>query len=509
MKRIIATLMALLMLTVSFGAVAEAVEPADARVTTTITLSDVATEFSGEPAIDQVIADVLNAVTITTYEQDGESYFAIGMKQESGAVADLLTMGFAQKGEDTYINSNILGNTIVVAQDEIVPVMERLIDIFVQLGVLTEDDARAMKAELPEIMDMALAEMNASAAAEEMLAAMDFSAMNFDALMKLFDTIGSKIVQSEMDILPRNCDPAVAMYTMTMTPEEMNGIFTAVLQFVKDNPELANAIAAAIDFDNTIAPQMGGVVEGDVDFITVIDQLMAAFADAEIYGGDVVIRYWFDEDGMPVAVEAVAPMAGEEEPTNMTMNYTRLTIANGVAHSFVMGVPGSDITVNAVLADASVKVNFAIAENGETLLDMFFDYADRSTEAKQAADLKVEINIADAVVNDGFGNVTTGETINMVFDITAETVAQGWMYNEDVAVTFSLNGKEYVTVNIESQCGEAGASITQGDVVRLAELNDADFVNWFIGVFNGLESWLFNAIFALPASFMNLMNTGF
>ena len=521
MKKLIATLLALLMLTASFGAAAEGLADyvqedykqtaidMGRRVTTTIALSDVASDFIGDPAVDQVIADLLKALTITVYTQGDENYYAIGMAQESGDVADLLTLGVAVQGEDAYLMSNLIGGTIVVAQDEVVPLMERLVDVFVQMCFLTEDDAAAFKAQLPEVMDMVMQEVGMSVAAEEMLNNIDVTALNYNALLNIVSMAAGKLTEAEVDVLPKNCDTAVAMYTMTLTPDEMNSISAAAFQFIKDNPDLAEAIATYIDFDGTIAPSMSGVVEGNMDFMTFIDTMMAEMTEANLFAGDVVYRYWVGEDGMPVAMDAVAPINADGETVNMTMNYTRMTLNSAVAHSFIMSADGADVTVNAVVAEGSVKVSLAFAENGETIMDVYVDYTDCSDAAyPAAADVKVEITMSDAVIDDGYGNVSTSDIV-IALDISTRTAFQGWDFTESTAIGFSLNGKHYLTLNVNTQSSEAGASITAGNVVRPAALTDAEFVNWFIGAFNNLYSWLYTAMYALPASVMNLINTGF
>ena len=104
MKKMLATLLALMLLAMPFSGLAETV-PADTldlsamfanveevdyytqaleagrRLNFSVNISDVAEDFTGEPAVDQVIADVLNALDITGYVQGEETVFAIRMEQ--------------------------------------------------------------------------------------------------------------------------------------------------------------------------------------------------------------------------------------------------------------------------------------------------------------------------------------------------------------------------------------------------------------------------------------------
>lgn len=505
MKKFIATLLALLMLTASFGAVAQAEDLFEQRLTSTITLSDVASVIVGDRAVDQVIGDVLNALTITAYEQGDEVYYALGMRQESGDVAELLTMGIAQEGDDLYIASNLIGGTIVISPEDIEPLVNRLIDVFVQLGFIDESDARMIQSELPAIMEMMEQEMAASINADALLAGLDPASLNLDALMAAVSAIGNKVTVGEVGVLPRNCDAAQSMLTLTLTPEDVNSIVAACLQFIIDNPALSDALATSMDFDNTIAPQFAGIVDGRMDLNTLLSMLIEEIDELEIFSGNVVARVWLDADSMPVAMEAVLPI----DYDNLTLNYTRLTMSDAVAHTFVMAFPGGDITMNFVGDEDNMKVNMAVAADGVTMMSVAVDYADRSTLLTDAYDARVEFSISEVAINGGYSYSRNTNMITISLDIDSEKEYQALGYVQNDAIAVSLNGREYFTVNVNSVSGERGASITEGNVVRPAALSDADFANWFIGVYSGLSNWLLSAIYAMPSSVINLINTGF
>lgn len=569
MKKMTAWLLALLMMVMPFAGLAEADDasvPATAldlasflsaeevsnyyddaiaagrRVTTTLTLSNVATDFTGEAAVDQVIADVLNALNITVYQQGDETYFAIGMKQESGEVADLLTMGFAMAGDDGYFASNLIGGTIVLSADEVVPVCERLMDMFVMIGFIEEEAAEELKAELPELIEQIKAEYAAAMDAATATADIDILTMNYTALTDYIAKITGKVVVSEVTMQPKNSDPAVSMATVTLTPAEMNEMLAAFLQFIKDNPDFADAVAAEMDFENTFAMEFSGVAGETVTFTEFLDQLIEESAKTEVFSGDVVYRIWLGEDGIPVAMDAVAPMAveevnaaevsdaeeagvtvSEEAPTQkITLNYTRLTLNDGVAHSAVVDVDGAaSLTANVVIKDKAVNIGFAMAEAGETLLDMKIDVTNRSAENLMAADVVVDLTVNEATVGVSAytyvgDEVTTypveqveNASFNVKVAFTSDTVLNGVDFVEKDTITISVKGKDYCTINAECLTSDFGASIMTGKVVRPAELSDADFANWFVGVYNSLYSWAGSLMYALPTSFMNLMTTGY
>jgi len=137
MRKLIALLMALMLCAMPFAGVAEeenswidalvdALNAEEAqnylqnaiaagrRVTTTISVEDIADTFIGEPAIDHVIADLLGALQITTYEQDDEIAFALSMKQATGRISDLFSFAVAadNEGIETKLHMTVNGGIL-------------------------------------------------------------------------------------------------------------------------------------------------------------------------------------------------------------------------------------------------------------------------------------------------------------------------------------------------------------------------------------------------------------
>ena len=542
MKKMLATLLALMLLAMPFSGLAETV-PADTldlsamfatveevdyytqaleagrRLNFSVNISDVAEDFTGEPAVDQVIADVLNALDITGYVQGEETVFAIRMEQANGTLSELLSMGVAVSGDDAYLMSNLIGGTIVVGQDEVVPVLQRLMDMLAMLGFITEDDAAAAKEQLPELWAELTAEFSAAMAAAP--AEIDPATMDYSAIVNLVTMIMGKMVPGAPDVLPRNCDPAVAMVTVTLTPDEMKEMMVSFVQFIKDNPALAALIASEIEYETTIAPEFGSVAGDAPDFNAFLDEAIAELRGADLYAGDTVMRIWMGADGGIVAMDIVAPVQNGEEIANITLTYGRLTMNESVAHSVVMAMPGgADMTLNVVENGNVTTANFAMAENGETLLEVAVNYTDRSAPNWNAYDAVIEMTMNQATVTtnayyydgDDYNSVESSEvvdTINIKVEMSNDTIFNGIDFGEREVITISVDGKEYLTINLQCSSGEASDSIMTGNVVRPAELSDADFANWFANVYTTLFSWPQRMIFALPASFINLMNTGY
>lgn len=544
MKKMLATLLALMLLAMPFAGLAEETAPAQTldlsamfanveeepdhytqaleagrRLSFSVDISDVAEDFTGEPAVDQVIADMLNALDITGYVQGEEVCFAISMEQANGTLSELLSMGVAVSGDDAYMMSNLIGGTIVVGKDEAVPVLQRLMDMLAMLGFITEDDAAAAKEQLPEMWAELTAEFEAAMAAAP--AEIDPATLDYSAIVNTATMFMGKMVPGTPDVLPRNCDPAVAMVTMTLTPDEMKDMMVSFVQFIKDNPALSAMIASEIEYETTIAPEFGGVAGEAPTFDAFLDKAIEELRNADLYAGDVVMRAWLGADGGIVAMDIVAPVQNGEEIANITLTHSRLTMNDSVANSVVMAMPGgADMTLNVVEAGNVTTANFAMAENGETRLEIAVNYTDRSATNWDAFDLVVDMTMNDATVTadayyyvgDDYNSVESSEvvdTINIKMEMSSDTIFNGIDFGERNAITVSVDGKEYLTINLQCSSSEPVESIMTGNVVRPAELSDADFANWFANVYTTLFSWPQRMIFALPASFINLMNTGY
>jgi len=530
MKKIVAMLMAIMMLVLPMAGLAEGIFGVDPftqaiengrRVTTNVYVENIAADFTGEEAIDQIIVDLLSALNITTYTQDNEEYFALGMKQQNGEVADLLTFGFAQKDDVTTLSSNLLGGAIAVGKDEAQPVVERLIDTLVLIGLFTEDDAQMIKEEMGAMIASMPDQTAMEAELEAMIAKIDFMALDFSALTDAFLPVLESMQMGEVTMQPKNCDPAVNVVTLNITGEQMKAMLTSFFRFIKANPQLAEVSGYFYDM---VLSSVAVMAEGEEipTYNEMLDKMLAEMDEEINIEGDTTVTVYLGEDGMPVMAEVKFPEqnASDEEAVAETVShtyvptitYTRLTMNEVAAHSIVVDVDNVDMTINLVAKDETVTVNFAVAEDGATLFLMNIDCLNRSAENLIAFDMLIDFTIVDNEQYDYEYNEATGNyetikldpvTIEFGMKITSDTDLDALTSKN----TFTINaaGKDYLTIVTDTAVVDAGASIADGDVLRLAALEDADFANWFVGVINGLQTWLYSAIEVLPASVLNLI----
>ena len=194
------------------------------RIDTVMTVSALNGVQVGEPTIDKAIADLLDALALRFSSQGDEGDFAVMLSGK-----DVLNFGGAVKGEDCYINSNLLGGTIVVSLSEIEPLLGRLMDMFVLMGAMTETDAAEIKAVLAETM---------AGLEQELAAGMEPAMMNADWDFSVLETVMpqllGKITEVENPVVPRMCDPAVAGVQLTLNNDDMHQLVEGLFQFLLD-----------------------------------------------------------------------------------------------------------------------------------------------------------------------------------------------------------------------------------------------------------------------------------
>ncbi len=534
MKKIIAMLVALMMLALPMAGLAENAFGVDyytqaiesgRRVTTNMYVENIAADFTGDEAVDQIITDLLSAVSITTYSQDNEEFFALGLKQEqTGKVADLLTLGFAQDDDVNVITSNLLGGAIAVSAEEAPILMERLIDVLAMIGLFTEEDAQMLKDELATVIAAAPSEAAMEDEIMAMIEGIDFTALDFSALTDAFLPVLESVETAEVTMQPKNCDPAVNMVPLNITGEQMKTMMTSFFRFIKANPQLAEV--SGYFYDMMLSSAVAMAEEEIPTYTEMLDKMLAEMDEEINIEGDTTVTVYLGEDGMPVMAEVKFPEQEANDAAAVaetvshtyvpTITYTRLTMNEVAAHSIVMDIDNVDMTLNLAIRGENITVSFAVAEDGMTMFQMNMEIIDRSAENLIAFDMDMNMTIVDDEQYDIAYNEETQRyemvqldpvTIEFGMKIVSDTVLNGIDFTSREAITISVAGKDYCTIVAESASAQPGASIADGEVVRPAALTDADFANWFVGVINGLQTWLYTVIEALPASILNLMMT--
>jgi len=106
-------------------------------------------------------------------------------------------------------------------------------------------------------------------------------------------------------------------------------------------------------------------------------------------------------------------------------------------------------------------------------------------------------------------DTTKDVTTAIKLTIDGQTATKGVDFEQKVAVKVAVNEKEYLTICFDTVTSDPVDSIVNTGAVRLAQLSDNDFANWFVSAYMAVATWAQNLMMVMPASLMNLMTTGY
>lgn len=535
---------------------ANAIE-AGRRVNQTITLTELTGVKTGDAMTDAAIADLVEAFGIDFVSQGDEINMALTLSGK-----DVVTLGGALSGEDVYLSSSMMGGTVVVGLDEVEPLVNRILDAMVTMGAIGEEEAAMLRESLTAFKSELDAAMQ-----EEKLEDLAIDEMDFSALEAILPMLMGKITQAENIIVPRMCDPAVSGLQLVLTNEDIHAASNQVSQFVLDNPVLLDYIAG-VTGDPTEAQLAAqwetagqlytafGIYESKEAFMasqeTVESVLRGAMNDpasVKLFDGVMSVNVYLDEQDQPVYITATMPIVVEETSaihhdatttTTVTANltYTRQTVPQGVAHVCNISVEDVTVTIDALVAEGSTTVTVTSVEPewepaklfelsikeaasetnpGVTCIDVDAVLYDGADTAAAAVSYDGEYEYTDVreyckgkLVLTAYEDVYTDAAewhtfeYDIVLDFSTDTVFTGVDYTTDASFTVEAGGVRFGMKLVE-ETTDPQPSIMTGNVVRPAELNDADFSNWFTGVINAFNAWLAGAFQSLPESVLMLM----
>ena len=533
---------------------ANAIE-AGRRVNQTITLTELTGVNTGDPMADAAIADLVKALGFNFSAQGDEAMLTMSLSDK-----EVANFGHALSGENVYLSSNMLGGTVVVGLTEIEGLANRILDAMVTIGAIGEEEAAMLRESLTAFKSELDAAMQ-----EEKLEDLAIDAMDFSALEAILPMLMGKITQAENIIVPRMCDPAVSGLQLVLTNENIHAVLKQSFQFMLDNPMLLESLAestgapteAQLEAQWETAGQLYmtfGIYESKEAFMasqeTVESNLregMNELASVKILGGDVVVNVYLDEQDQPVYITGTMPILTEDTltanpetmiTTTVNLTYTRQTVPQGVAHVCNISVEDVTVTIDALVGEGSTVVNVTAAEPecepaklfelsikeaaseinpGVTCIDVdavLYDGADTAaatvsydgeyeyTDAREYCKGKLVLTAYEEVYTDAAEWHTFEHDI--VLDFSTDTVFSGVDYTTDASFTVEAGGVRFGMKLVE-ETTDPQPSIMTGNVVRPAELNDADFSNWFTGVINAFNAWLAGALQSLPESVLMLM----
>lgn len=491
MKKFTAVLLALLMMALPvLGMAASPAEMIEGAAAAGQPIHTAVTFDSGTiPGLDAETAaifnDVIDALGFTTDTQENQTNFAM---QLSGT--DVLTLAWATEGEDTYINSNLLGGTIAFNATEGDVIIDHLLKMAVDADMLTESDV----AEVKQLIEQLKTEMNTQ------VEAIDLENIDMTALLTVVEELMGKVTTGEVTQQPKNSDPAATVITMKLTGEDITKVYKVIFDVMKNVPQFTQALESAsltMNGEKVTADEMIAKLPELADQIGAMVQ------------GEIPVEIYLDEAGEPVYGIMSMTMKAEDETITMDMDFARRTVNEGVTYAVTIRAEdandeGVSITADVLETEALTTANVGIAsiKNGvsEPVITVSVLLNKNYGETKSEENMIVDVVVTDS---------DSGEEISFKIDMDseAEVLADGGVQYEAEMDLYILGMEEELfTIEVEQLSGKAVDSIVTADAVRPGTMTEdevAQYVN--NDVMNALMNALMGLVQNLPASVLSLV----
>lgn len=491
MKKFTAVLLALLMMALPvLGMAASPAEMIEGAAAAGQPIHTAVTFDSGTiPGLDAetaaMVNDLIDALGFTTDTQENQTNFAM---QLSGT--DVLTLAWATEGEDTYINSNLLGGTIAFNATEGDVIIDHLLKMAVDADMLTESDV----AEVKQLIEQLKTEMNTQ------VEAIDLENIDMTALLSVVEELMQKVTTGEVTQQPKNSDPAASVITMKLTGEDITKVYKVIFDVMKNVPQFTQALESAsltMDGEKVTADEMIAKLPELADQIGAMVQ------------GEIPVEIYLDEAGEPVYGIMSMTMKAEDETITMDMDFARRTVNEGVTYAVTIRAEdandeGVSITADVLETEALTTANVGIAsiKNGvsEPVITVSVLLNKNYGETKSEENMIVDVVVTDS---------DSGEEISFKIDMDseAEVLADGGVQYEAEMDLYILGMEEELfTIEVEQLSGKAVDSIVTADAVRPGTMTEdevAQYVN--NDVMNALMNALMGLVQNLPASVLSLV----
>lgn len=491
MKKFTAVLLALLMMALPVlgmaASPAEMIEGAAAAgqpIHTAVTF-DAGTIPGLDAETAAIFNDVIDALGFTTDTQENQTNFAM---QLSGK--DVLTLAWATEGEDTYINSNLLGGTIAFNATEGDVIIDHLLKMAVDADMFTESDV----AEVKQLIEQLKTEMNTQ------MEAIDLENIDMTALLTVVEELMEKVTTGEVTQQPKNSDPAATVITMKLTGEDIAKVYKVIFDVMKNVPQFTQVLESA---DLTMNGEKVTADEMIAKLPELADQIGA------LVQGEIPVEIYLDEAGEPVYGIMSMTVKAEDETITMNMDFARRTVNEGVTYAVTIRAEdtkneGASITVDVLETEALTTTNVGIAsiKNGvsEPVITVSVLLNKNYGETKSEENMIVDVVVTDS---------DSGEEISFKIDMDseAEVLADGGVrYEAEVDLYILGMEEEMFTIEVEQLSGKAVDSIVTADAVRPGTMTE-DEVSEYVSddVMNALMNALMGLVQNLPASVLSLI----
>lgn len=366
MKKIMALLLALMVLFLPVVGGAETAVPTDqaTRTSVTFTPGDLSL-LLGE--YESAYEDLLNALHLSLY--NAEDQVSITMSLSDAQVF------YAALGLDdtltTYLASNFLSDApLAVAMDEWELLGDKLLELLVATEAMTAEEAAAF-----------MESLSGAQSSNSMELVNAFSTMDWTPLVTRALTFADKMQTEAVTQQPESCDTAAAKMTLSLSATEITDLLEAVFTCLKADENAMAYLESMCEGTATTAADY---------FDASIAELRTAAADSD---ETLEIVCYMNEQGELVRLDSWS--TGSD--SGLKANYCRQTVEQGVQH----------------------EISFAALEDNVELLSLSGKYLSSDTALLFSAALNIDNAItisAEVASTDGSVNVAAN------IDLGSETV---------------------------------------------------------------------------------------
>lgn len=499
MKKLLAALMALLMVALPVLGLAEGGSfleeaAANGRAIESVTTFAAGEDLTGQEAVDQIINDVLAAMSITYYwqEQDGaQAGLRFAMQGQ-----EVLTADFAGKDGEVYLTSDLLaGTTLAMKPDESEAVVDKLLDLMVRQGLIDQRTADEARAEFKASLEAA-AEGNATDTVdyEKMMEGFINNADSLTGFVEWVVGLAERVEDADVSGQPANSDPATTAKRLTISAEDIITAWELMIDPLKANEEYMKLL------DQTVQQSDGQFENGAALLDAVLETLRAELPG--MMKDDAVLTVYLADDGL---VAMTIEMAFEDGADTIAVkaDYTRLMAEDGVAtHAFRWDVTATE---NGKTTHSVTDLSIAVQDNS-------FDAILALTDDETAMTFTLQANWTEAdterTAKAVLGWVVTGTEADGTGHIDMDFNEKKTGANDaeqTVVLDLTVNDKYLLTVTNTSKTVDPYENIVNGDVLRPAQMTDAELDAWYDDVAGNIQIWLFKLIQALPTSVLMLL----
>lgn len=434
--------------------------------------------------IETIINDVVDAIGFTYTEQENQGSFALKLSGN-----DVLTFAGATEGEDIYINSNLLGGTVAFNGEEGKAILEKLMNLAVSSGMMTEDELAEIKA----VLDQAAAQVAAP------MEDVDVEDMDLTGLLNVAMELAAKVQTGEVSQQPKNCDAAATVMTFTLTGEDITKLYTEIFKLLQNVPQFTEALKSA----DTLT--INGENVSPEEFVAKLPEMAGEIG--KMIEGDIPVAIYMDEAGEPVYGTLAMTMAAEGDTVSMDMNYARLTVNEGVTHAVNVVAKdnnneGASVSVNVLTSEKKDVVNVAVAslkDNvAEPVVNVDVTVEKEYGETESEEDVLVAVTIVDSDSKEEISFAVEAET-------EAKLVGEDVVYESDIDLNV-MGIEDLLCIKITETTGEAAESIVTADAVRPGQMTEEEFNTYVTeDVASNAMNALMGLIQNLPASALSLL----